>query len=179
MKLPRKGTPRPSCSRPGLLCGVLTVNWSPPLVSRRGPCSGTARPQGSPSHPPCHPTQGCRCPEGHAGTPFIPEAQVPLGGPSMSSSGRRGTRRRLAPQPQLLPAWEPLAAAQADSLGGRQLGSPNHCHMVAVKPHLSLSIVCINNNKKTLPPSCGTRMSQGPLTAICRERSERGHFSRT
>lgn len=37
-----RGPPDLAARWPGLPCGVLTVNWSPPLVSRQGPCSGTA-----------------------------------------------------------------------------------------------------------------------------------------
>lgn len=49
--------------------------------------------------------------------------------------------------------------AQVDSLGQHAAQIPQLLSRGAVKPHLSLPVLCINN--KTLPPSCRTKPLQG------------------
>lgn len=69
------------------------------------------------------------------------------------------------PRPQLLPGcrslWQPLTA---DSLGRQAAQIPKLLSHGAVKAHLSLSILCINKEKKNLTSSCGAKQSQGLLS---------------
>lgn len=123
-------------------------------------------------------------PRGLPGTSSIPWVRVPLSDscePGRCQRGlilSQGMRWHLTPQSQLPPrTQEPLATAQADSLGWQAAQIPKPLSYGAVKTHLSVSILCINNNK-TLPPFCGTKLLQA-LAGICVEGSKSCYFPLT